>query len=72
MLTSAWQLETDVEKASRVSISFTADGERTRVVLVHSDFWRLSDGGKGVADAVGAPDGWQAGLERFGEFAQHE
>src|ERR1700694_1645572 len=69
MLTSTWQLETDVEKASRVSISFTADGARTRVVLVHSDFWRLSDGGKGVADAVGAPDGWQVGLDRFGEFA---
>ncbi|MBV9515139.1 MAG: SRPBCC domain-containing protein, partial [Mycobacteriaceae bacterium] len=55
MLTSTWQLETDVEKASRVSVSFSADGDNTRVILVHNDFWRLGDGGQGMADAVGSP-----------------
>jgi uncharacterized protein YndB with AHSA1/START domain len=69
MLTSTWQLETDVEKASRVSVSFIPDGDNTRVVLVHNDFWRLGDGGQSMADAVGAPDGWHLGLNRLAEFA---
>jgi len=68
MITNTWQLETDVEKASRVAVSFIPEGDRTRVVLVHNDFWRLSDGGAGMAEAVGAPDGWGAGLRRFVEF----
>ena len=68
MLTSTWQLETDVEKASRVSVSFTAEGDNTRVALVHSDFGRLSDGGQGMAEAVGAPEGWQLGLRSFAHF----
>ncbi|MBV8966914.1 MAG: SRPBCC family protein [Mycobacteriaceae bacterium] len=69
MLTSTWQLETDVEKASRVSVSFVADGNNTRVILVHNDFWRLGDGGQGMADAVGSPEGWQLGLDRFVAYA---
>jgi hypothetical protein len=70
MITGTWQLERDVEKASRVTVTFTADGDRTRVVLVHSDFWRMSEGGKGMADAVGAVDGWGSGLTKFAEFAE--
>ena len=31
MITGTWQLETDVEKASRVSVTFAAEGDRTRV-----------------------------------------
>jgi hypothetical protein len=57
MLTSTRQLETDVEKASRELGPFTADGGQTRVVLVYNAFWRLRDGGKGMADAVGAGRG---------------
>jgi Activator of Hsp90 ATPase homolog 1-like protein len=68
MITDTWQLETDVEKASRVSVSFSAEGDRTRVVVVHDEFWRMPDGGQGMADAVGAPDGWQLGLNRFADF----
>lgn len=69
MITGTWQLETDVEKASRVSVSFTAEGDRTRVALVHKDFWRMTEGGQGMADAVGAADGWGSGLTKFAEFA---
>ena len=64
-----WQLETDVEKASRVTVSFTAEGDRTRVIVVHKDFWRLAEGGQGMADAVGGADGWGSGLKQFAEFA---
>jgi uncharacterized protein YndB with AHSA1/START domain len=69
MITGAWQLETDVEKASRVSVTFTAEGDRTRVALVHKDFWRMSEGGQAMADAVGSADGWGSGLQCFAEFA---
>ena len=68
MITGTWQLETDAEKASRVSVGFTAEGDRTRVIVVHKDFWRLTEGGQGMADAVGAPDGWGSGLKLFAEF----
>jgi uncharacterized protein YndB with AHSA1/START domain len=70
MITGTWQLETDVEKASRVTVSFTAEGDRTRVTVVHKEFWRLPEGGQGMANAVGDAEGWGAGLKRFAEFAQ--
>jgi uncharacterized protein YndB with AHSA1/START domain len=69
MLTSTWQAETDIDRASRVSVSFTADGDRTRVEVVHNEFWRLADGGAAISDAVASPDGWQLTLGRFAEFA---
>jgi uncharacterized protein YndB with AHSA1/START domain len=70
MITGTWQLETDVEKASRVSVTFTAEGDRTRVAVVHKDFWRLSEGGQGMADSVGSAEGWGSGLQRFAEYVQ--
>jgi uncharacterized protein YndB with AHSA1/START domain len=69
MISGTWQLETDVEKASRVTVTFGAEGDRTRVTVVHKDFWRLAEGGQGMADAVGAADGWGSGLEQFAAFA---
>jgi len=55
VLTSTGQREADVEKASRVSVPFTANGDETRVVLVHNDSWRLNDDGKSMAHAVAHP-----------------
>ena len=69
MISGTWQLETDVEKASRVSVAFIADGDRTRVIVVHKDFWRLAEGGQGMADAVGGAEGWGFGLQHFADFA---
>jgi uncharacterized protein YndB with AHSA1/START domain len=69
MITGTWQLESDVDKASRVSVTFTADGDKTRVAVTHKDFWRMSQGGQGMADAVGAVDGWGSGLKAFAEYA---
>ena len=68
MITGNWQLETDVDKASRVSVTFTADGDRTRVALVHKDFWRMPEGGQGMADSVGAAEGWGSGLQCFADY----
>jgi hypothetical protein len=36
---------------------------------VHNEFWRMAEGGEGMADAVGSADGWGSGLTRFAEFA---
>ena len=69
MISGTWQLEKDVEKASRVTVTFTTEGDRTRVIVVHKDFWRLGEGGQGMAGAVGAADGWGFGLKQFAEFA---
>ena len=69
MITGTWQIETDVEIASRVWVTFTAEGETTRVAVVHQDFWRLGGEGQGMADAVGGADGWGSGLVKFAEFA---
>ncbi len=69
MINGSWQLENDVEKASRVTVTFAAEGDRTRVAVVHKDFWRMPQGGQGMADAVGAADGWGSGLTKFAEFA---
>ncbi|TSE00246.1 ATPase [Skermania sp. ID1734] len=69
MITADWQLESDVEKASRVSVTFTAEDGRTRVTLVHNEFWRLRDGGGAMAAAVGDASGWGKGLELFAEYA---
>jgi uncharacterized protein YndB with AHSA1/START domain len=69
MISGTWQLETDVEKASRVTVTFTAEGDKTRVSVVHKEFWRLGEGGHGMAGAVGAADGWGSGLTAFAAFA---
>ena len=69
MISGTWQLETDVDKASRVSVTFTAEGDGRESSVVHKDFWRLAEGGQGMADAVGAADGWGSGLKQFAEFA---
>jgi len=37
--------------------------------VVHKDFWRLGEGGQGMAAAVAAADGWGSGLTTFAEFA---
>ncbi len=37
--------------------------------LVHKDFWRLAEGGQGMADAVGGAEGWGSGLQNFADFA---
>jgi Activator of Hsp90 ATPase homolog 1-like protein len=69
MIDGSWQLENDVEKASRVTVTFAAEADRTRVAVVHKDFWRMPQGGQGMADAVGAAEGWGSGLTKFAEFA---
>jgi uncharacterized protein YndB with AHSA1/START domain len=61
-----WQLETAPEKTSEVEIRFIAQGpEQTRVELEHRNLDRHGVGWEQMRDAVGSPDGWTVGLERF-------
>ena len=63
-----WQLETDPSKTSEVEVRFIPEGEnRTRVELEHRNIDRHGDGWEGMRDAVGSPDGWGIGLQRFAE-----
>jgi hypothetical protein len=65
-----WQIEADHERTSEVEIRFTADGDgRTRVDLEHRNLDRHGDGWDKMRDAVGSPDGWGIGLQRFAKAA---
>ena len=62
----AWQIETDPAKTSEVEVRFVAEGpDRTRVELEHRHLDRHGDGWEQMRDAVGSPNGWQVGLDRF-------
>jgi uncharacterized protein YndB with AHSA1/START domain len=65
-----WQIEADLERTSEVEIRFTSEGDaRTRVDLEHRNLDRHGDGWEKMRDAVGSPDGWGVGLERFANAA---
>jgi hypothetical protein len=51
-------------------VSFVAEApDRTRVELEHRNIERHGDGWERMRDAVGSPDGWRIGLQRFAEEA---
>jgi len=61
-----WQLERDPDKTSEVEVRFLAETpDRTRVVLEHRNIDRHGEGWEHMRDAVGSPDGWDVGLQRF-------
>jgi hypothetical protein len=54
-----------------VEVRFVAAGSaRTRVELEHRHLERHGDGWEQMRDAVGSPEGWNAGLRRFAEAAR--
>jgi uncharacterized protein YndB with AHSA1/START domain len=63
-----WQIETDPKKTSEVEVRFVAEGsDRTRVELEHRFLERHGSGWEHMRDAIGSPDGWTKGLERFAD-----
>jgi len=66
----AWQLETDPARTSEIEVRFEAESAaRTRVTLDHRHLERHGEGWQAMRDAVGSPDGWQRGLQRFTDRA---
>jgi uncharacterized protein YndB with AHSA1/START domain len=65
-----WQVETDPEKTSQVEVRFISETpQRTRVELQHSNIEHHGEGWERMRDAVGSPEGWRIGLERFAASA---
>jgi uncharacterized protein YndB with AHSA1/START domain len=65
-----WQIETDLERTSEIEVRFIAEaGDRTRVELEHRNLDHHGEGWEAMAAAVGSPDGWGRGLERFADAA---
>ena len=65
-ISTGWQIESDPKKTSEVQVSFTAEGpDRTLVELEHRHLDRHGDGWEQMRAAVGSPDGWGQGLQRF-------
>ncbi len=65
-----WKIETDPERTSEVEVRFLPEGDdRTRVELEHRRIDRHGDGWERMRDAVGSPNGWLIGLQRFAERA---
>jgi uncharacterized protein YndB with AHSA1/START domain len=63
-----WKIETDPSKSSEIEVRFIPEGDnRTRVELEHRNLDRHGDGWEAMRDAVGSPDGWGTGLQRFAE-----
>ena len=72
----SWQLDEECEldpdpsRASQVEVTFTPEGDGTRVELEHRGFERRGEGGGQVAEAVAGEGGWSGLLGRYAEAAQ--
>ena len=69
-LDGEFELDPDESRASQVEVTFTPEGDGTRVELVHSGFERRGEGGGEVAKGVSGEGGWSGLLARYAEAAQ--
>lgn len=61
-----WQVTSDLDRASEVEITFTAeDDDRTRVTLVHRHLDRHGEGWESLRGGLDAADGWPQYLGRY-------
>jgi uncharacterized protein YndB with AHSA1/START domain len=67
-ITTDWKLETHPERTSEVEITFTPEGDYTRVQLEHRHIERHGEGWEKMGEAVGSPGGWPEGLKRFANY----
>ena len=72
-LVLAWQLgpewKYDPDLITEVEVTFTAEGEGTRVDLEHRDLERMGDGAEAMREAIDAPGGWSGLLELYSQAA---
>ncbi len=67
-----WEYEPDLDRSSRVDVTFTADGpDRTNVVLVHSEFDRQGEAWVSMRDSVRDEEGgWPYLVQLFAKAAE--
>jgi uncharacterized protein YndB with AHSA1/START domain len=68
----AWEYEPDLDRASRVDVTFATEGpDRTTVTVVHSAFDRQGAGWESMRDSVRSEEGgWPWLLRMFGAAAE--
>ena len=73
-LVLAWQLtpewKFDPELITEVEVTFTPEGDSTRVDLEHRHLERMGEGAPAVREAVGGPGGWGGLLELYAQVTQ--
>jgi len=60
-----WTLEPDPDRCSEVEVTFTPEGDGTRVVLEHRHLDRHGEGWESMSAGVGDESGWPLYLDRF-------
>ena len=72
-LVLAWQLDAewkyDPDLITEVEITFTPEGDGTRVGLEHRDLERMGDGAQVKGEAIDDPGGWSGLLELYSQAA---
>ena len=72
----SWHLDQEFEPdpdpstAGEVEVTFTREGDGTRVELEHRGFERRADGGAQIAESVAGKGGWSGLLVAYAEAAQ--
>jgi uncharacterized protein YndB with AHSA1/START domain len=70
-ISPAWQIETDLAKASEVEVNFIPAGEgQTRVELEHRHLDRHGEGWEGLRAGIAGDQGWPLYLDRFAQLAR--
>jgi uncharacterized protein YndB with AHSA1/START domain len=70
LLDAEFEPDPDEAKAAEVEVTFTREGDGTRVELEHRGFERRADGGAAVAESVAGEGGWGTLLMAYAEVAQ--
>ena len=73
-LVLAWQLDPewkyDPDLITEVEVTFTPEGDVTRVDLEHRNLERMGERAQAVHEAVGGPGGWGGLLELYAQVTQ--
>ena len=65
-LVLAWHVNPEAAAATEIEVTFTADGDRTRVQLEHRN-WELLGVEQGAEARAGYNEGWETVLARYAE-----
>ena len=70
-LTPEWEYDPDPANATEVEVTFTPEGDGTRVELEHRGFEKHGEAGAKMRELVSAPGGWNDLLQMFAKEATY-